>query len=72
MLEFLHVVISIFLCIGILLQARVSGLSAVFGGSGASVVTQRRGAELLIYKWTIALAVAFFALSILRWYIPTF
>ena len=69
MLVFLHAVISALLSICILLQSRASGLSATFGGSGASVAIQRRGAELMIYRATIWLSVVFFALSILRWYL---
>jgi len=64
-----HITVTIFMALGILLQSRASGLSATFGGSGASAVVQRRGAEKLIYKATIYLAVAFFALSVLRWYL---
>jgi protein translocase SecG subunit len=63
-----HVSIGCLLAIGILLQHRVSGLSATFGGSGA-VVVQRRGAEKVIYHFSIWLAVLFFALSIVRWYL---
>ena len=70
MLALIHVIISALLTLCILLQSRASGLSATFGGSGGgSVAIQRRGAELLIYKVTVWLAVAFFALSLLRWYI---
>lgn len=63
-----HVIIAILLSISILLQHRASGLSATFGGSGATYV-QRRGAEKLLYQVSIWLSVAFFALAILRWYI---
>lgn len=63
-----HVIIAILLSISILLQHRASGLSATFGGSGATFV-QRRGAEKLLYQVSIWLSVAFFALAILRWYI---
>jgi protein translocase SecG subunit len=51
------------------MQSRASGLSATFGGSGTTNVVQRRGAEKLIYKASIYLSVAFFALSIIRWYV---
>lgn len=64
----IHVIIAILLSISILLQHRASGLSATFGGSGATFV-QRRGAEKLLYQVSIWLSVAFFALAILRWYI---
>ena len=69
LISFVHIVITIFMTLGILLQSRASGLSATFGGTGSTSVVQRRGAEKLIYKGTIYLAVAFFALSILRWYL---
>ena len=63
-----HVIVAILLSISILLQHRASGLSATFGGTGATYV-QRRGAEKLMYQVSIWLSVAFFALAILRWYI---
>ena len=63
-----HVIIAILLSFSILLQHRASGLSATFGGTGATYV-QRRGAEKLLYQVSIWLSVAFFALAILRWYI---
>ena len=69
MLEILHVIIAILLAFCIVIQTRSSGLSATFGGSGSANVVQRRGAELLIFKATIWLSVAFFALAIVRWYV---
>ncbi len=67
--EALQGIIAILLTLGILIQHRASGLSATFGGSGSGPTIQRRGAEKLIYVATIWLSVAFFALSILRWYL---
>ena len=67
-IEILHVVIAVLMLLGIPIQHRASGLSATFGGSGATFV-QRRGAEKVIYKATIWLAVAFFALAVVRWYL---
>jgi protein translocase SecG subunit len=64
----IHVGIALLLSISILLQHRASGLSATFGGSGATFV-QRRGAEKILYQGSIWLSIAFFALAILRWYI---
>lgn len=63
----LHLVVALLLCLCVLIQHRVSGLSATFGGSGALVV-QRRGAEKVIYKLTIILSIVFFALAIVEWY----
>jgi len=69
MIQTVHILVAIFLSLGILLQSRASGLSATFGGSGSSLQIQRRGAEKLIYKGTIVLSIVFFALSLLRWFI---
>jgi len=60
-MNILHSIVSVLLVFAILVQHRASGLSATFGGSG--------GAEKVIYKASIWLSVAFFALSVLRWYI---
>ena len=63
-------VIAILLSLCILVQHRVSGLTSTFGGSGA-VVVQRRGAEKVVYKLTILLSIAFFAIAIALWYVPS-
>lgn len=52
----------------ILLQHRASGLSATFGGTGATYV-QRRGAEKVLFSATIWVAVAFFGLAIVMMYV---
>ena len=64
----LHIILGLLMAMGILLQHRAAGLSATFGGSGVSFV-QRRGAEKVIYRATVWIAVAFFALSVVRWYL---
>ncbi|HLC66624.1 preprotein translocase subunit SecG [Candidatus Peribacteria bacterium RIFCSPHIGHO2_02_FULL_53_20] len=63
-----HAIIAGLLSFTILLQHRASGLSATFGGTGATYV-QRRGAEKLLYQSSIWLSVAFFGLAVARWYI---
>jgi len=68
MLVILQIVVSVLLIICILLQHRTSGLTATFGGSGATFV-QRRGAEKFIYKASIWLSVLFFGICILQWYV---
>ena len=62
--------VAVLLALCILLQHRVSGLTQTFGGSGA-VYVQRRGAEKVIYKMTILLAVVFFGIAVLLWYLPS-
>jgi protein translocase SecG subunit len=66
----IELVIAVLLSFCILMQHRVSGLTSTFGGSG-SVYVQRRGAEKVIYKLTIWLSIAFFAIAVLLWYLPS-
>lgn len=65
---FIQAVLGVLLSFAILLQHRASGLSATFGGSDTSYV-QRRGAERVLYQGTIILSIAFFALTVLDWYV---
>ena len=67
--DILQFISALLLVICITVQHRASGLSSTFGGSGASLVVQRRGAERLIYIATIWISLFFFGLSIARWYI---
>lgn len=49
---------AILLSLGILLQQRGSGLSSTFGGTG-NVYTSKRGAEKIVFFFTIVMAVLF-------------
>lgn len=64
-LLFLQIIISISLIIVILLQAKGSGLSGVFGGEN-SIYRSKRGIEKLLIYVTIALAGIFLVLSIIQ------
>ncbi len=64
----IETVVAILMSLCILLQHRTSGLSATFGGSGATYV-QRRGAEKALFVFTIWLAVAFFVIAAVLMYI---
>lgn len=66
----IEAIIAVLLCLCILVQHRVSGLTSTFGGSGA-VYVQRRGAEKVIYTLTILLSIAFFGIAVLLWYLPS-
>jgi protein translocase SecG subunit len=65
MILIIEAVIAGLLSAAIMAQHRVSGLTSTFGGSG-SVVVQRRGAEKVLFKATIWLAVFFIALALLQ------
>lgn len=57
-LSIIQIIISVLLVVAILLQARGSGLSSVFGGESTFYHT-RRGMEKMIFWATIILAVLF-------------
>ncbi len=68
-LVIIELVLALSMSLFILLQHRASGLSATFGGAGATYV-QRRGAEKVLFKVTIWISVIFFALAIVLMYLP--
>ncbi len=67
-LDILQVILASLLVAAILLQSQGTGLGAAFGGGG-SIYRTKRGAEKIIFRGTIALAVAFFGLSLARLFI---
>lgn len=58
-----QLVVSVLLISVILLQAKGSGLSGVFGGEGG-FYRSKRGVEKMLVYFTILLSILFFALSI--------
>lgn len=56
------------LCLCILVQHRISGLSSTFGGQGA-VYVQRRGAEKVLYQAGVVMSIIFFMGTIVLWYV---
>lgn len=65
-LSIAQLVLAIILIVLILLQERESGLSGTFGGSQGGAYQTRRGFERLIFIATIAIAVAFAAMSLVN------
>ncbi len=61
----LQIVVSTLLVLVILIQAKGSGISTVFGGSG-SFYRSKRGVEKLFVGLTVILAIIFLALSIIQ------
>ncbi|MCF7844818.1 MAG: preprotein translocase subunit SecG [Kiritimatiellales bacterium] len=68
LLNLLEIIVSVLLMFCILLQHRASGLSATFGGTGASIV-QRRGAEKVIFRGAVILSVIFLLIPVLEWFV---
>ena len=62
-LKIFQIVVAILLIAAILVQTKGSGLGATFGGSD-TIVTTKRGAEKVIHRATIVLAVLFVLTSI--------
>jgi protein translocase SecG subunit len=62
-LSIAQIIVSILLVLAILSQNRSQGLSATFGGTGQFYV-EKRGAEKVIYRITLTLAILFVGLSL--------
>ena len=62
-LKIFQIVVSILLMLVILVQNKGSGLGATFGGSG-TIVTTKRGAEKVVHRITIVLAILFVLTSL--------
>lgn len=64
-IQILHVIVSIFLILVILLQAgKGGGVGAAFGGAGSQTVFGGRGAQTFLGKITAAAAGIFFLTSL--------
>ncbi|MBU4000447.1 preprotein translocase subunit SecG [Patescibacteria group bacterium] len=64
-LEIAQIAVSVLLVALILLQARGAGLGSTFGGEG-NIYFTKRGAEKIIFIFTIILAAAFIILAFLN------
>lgn len=62
-LTIIQLIIGVILTITILLQNQGTGLGAAFGGS-STMYTTRRGADLFLFRVTIALSILFFGISL--------
>jgi preprotein translocase subunit SecG len=58
-----QIIVSIFLIVAILMQARGIGLSSAFGGD-SSVYRSRRGVERQLMRFTVLLTILFVAFSL--------
>lgn len=68
-LDVLQLIISLFLIVTILLQAKGEGLSSSIGGGSGNVSTTRRGAEKGIFMTSVFLSAIFIGLSASRLFI---
>ena len=64
-LTIIQVIAASLMTVAILMQARGSGLSGVFGGD-SQVFRTKRGIEKSLYIFTIIIAIIFFGVSLLK------
>ena len=65
LIAYSQIILSLLLIAGILLQQKGTGLSSAFGGSSMEYST-KRGAEKIIFYFTIVVAILFIAVSVAR------
>jgi preprotein translocase subunit SecG len=63
-IQIIQIILSVTLTVLVLLQVKGGGLGSIFGGDGG-IYRTRRGIEKSMYQATIALAVIFFAVSLI-------
>ncbi len=68
-IQIVQIILGVALTVAILLQARGAGLGSVFGGTG-TVFKTRRGIDKMLFRITIAFAIAFCVVSILGAAVP--
>lgn len=66
-LDIIQIIIAILMIAAILLQAKGTGLSNVFGGQG-NVFRTKRGFEKNLFYATIGLAIGFFVVALINVY----
>ncbi|MBI5222498.1 MAG: preprotein translocase subunit SecG [Candidatus Magasanikbacteria bacterium] len=66
-LDIIQIIIAVLMIAAILLQAKGTGLSGVFGGQG-NVFRTKRGFEKILFYATVGLAIGFFAVALINVY----
>lgn len=66
-LDILQIIVAVLMIAAILLQAKGTGLSGVFGGQG-NVFRTKRGFEKILFYITVGLAIGFFAMALINVY----
>lgn len=66
-IDLIQIIAAVLLILAILLQAKGTGLSGVFGGEG-NVFRTKRGFEKILFYATIILSVIFFGIAVFNMY----
>lgn len=64
-LQVAQLVLAVLMIGAVLLLVRNAGLGSSLGGSDSSFFHARRGIDRLLFNFTVALAILFFAISVL-------
>jgi preprotein translocase subunit SecG len=64
--NFVQIVLAIVVIALVLLQAKGSGFTSMFGGDSTSVYRTRRGLEKRLFQVTIGISIAFFLLAFIN------
>jgi preprotein translocase subunit SecG len=65
-LDVVQILLAVLLVALVLLQAKGSGFSGMFGGDSSSVYRTRRGIEKRMFQITIIISVTFFVLAVVN------
>ncbi len=65
-LDVVQMVLAIVLTLAIMVQAKGSSFSGIFGGDSSSVYRTRRGFEKRLFQMTIVLSVIFFVVALIN------
>jgi len=65
-LDVVQILLAVLLVALVLLQAKGSGFSGMFGGDSTSVYRTRRGIEKRMFQVTIIISVTFFVLAVVN------
>ncbi len=65
-LNIAQIILGVVLIVLVLFEVRSSGMGGVFGGSQTSIIRQRRGPELLLFRLTVGAAVLFFVVAMVN------
>ena len=65
-----QLVVSVLFILTVLVQQKGSGLGGAISGQAGTVQSTKRGAEKIVYKASIILAILFVALSLVFIFVP--
>ena len=65
-LNVVQILLGIVLIVLVLFEVRSSGMGGVFGGAQTSLIRNRRGPELLLFRLTVGFSILFFLVAVIN------